>query len=231
MSMTDKIVNHLKNIPYKFDIYISIPDPLKLDFIEELFLQSFPESKVTVRVVENRGRDMAPLFVEFASYINKYDIVCHVHTKKSPHLDNLSFWSDYLFSHVLGSENIVQSIVTKIIESPDVGIVYPLHYPRVIPAVALGLTDSEFSRFNSLANELGIDSIRDKYLMRFPSGSFFWARTDAIRPLLNAGIAIDDFELEKGKTSGTFPHVLERMLGYLPEALGYKPVITRQDLA
>ena len=75
MSMTDKIVNHLKNIPYKFDIYISIPDPLKLDFIEELFLQSFPESKVTVRVVENRGRDMAPLFVEFASYINKYDIV------------------------------------------------------------------------------------------------------------------------------------------------------------
>ncbi|EXS67932.1 rhamnan synthesis F family protein [Sphingobium sp. Ant17] len=47
----------------------------------------------------------------------------------------------------------------------------------------------------------------------FPAGSMFWARTDAILPILSADLEWEDFPLEEGQTDGTLAHCIERMFG------------------
>jgi len=49
----------------------------------------------------------------------------------------------------------------------------------------------------------------------------FWARTDAIRPLLEAGLQWSDFPPELGQTDGTLAHCIERMLGVVPTSRHY----------
>ena len=43
-------------------------------------------------------------------------------------------------------------------------------------------------------------------------GTMFWAKTDAIRPLLEQRFKLEDFPEEAGQTDGTIAHTLERMI-------------------
>jgi O-antigen biosynthesis protein len=58
----------------------------------------------------------------------------------------------------------------------------------------------------------------DKY--GFFKGTMFWARFDALRPILKRGFGYDDFEPETGQIDGTLAHGLERALCLVPEILG-----------
>jgi hypothetical protein len=49
----------------------------------------------------------------------------------------------------------------------------------------------------------------------------FWARTEALRPLLDLGLSFDDFPEEDGHTDGTLAHAIERLLVLACERAGY----------
>jgi lipopolysaccharide biosynthesis protein len=58
----------------------------------------------------------------------------------------------------------------------------------------------------------------------------FWAQAQALAPLLQMGLAFDDFDLEVGQTDQTLAHALERFIGYLALAQGHKIALIQNPL-
>ena len=66
--------------------------------------------------------------------------------------------------------------------------------------------------------------------MLFVAGSMFWLRLPALRPLLDAGLAIEDFETEASQIDGTLAHAVERVFAHVVLNSGYQ-VMERSELA
>ena len=56
----------------------------------------------------------------------------------------------------------------------------------------------------------------------FPVGSMFWARSAALRPLLDLELSFEDFPAEVGQTDGTLAHAIERLYFYACEKSGLR---------
>ena len=58
----------------------------------------------------------------------------------------------------------------------------------------------------------------------------FWARPDALRPLLDLNLKIDDFPAEHGQLDGTLAHAIERLFLHACGKAGYRWVkVTAAD--
>ena len=81
-----------------------------------------------------------------------------------------------------------------------------------------------------LAARMGF-SIDPGAVLDFPSGSMFWARSAALRPLLELELTTDEFEPEIGQTDGTLAHAVERMYFHVCERAGFNWIkVTRPGL-
>ena len=204
----------ISNIPVSTDLFISTDTIAKKTEIEQQFVGF--NGNVTVTAFPNVGRDLAPMIVGYASVFEEYDVFLHVHSKKSPHASNLLSWRSFLFKNLLGSREIVSSILALLTET-DVGIVFSDHYPPVRSLLNWG---GNYRRAKSILGEAGINISKD-YVLDFPSGSFFWGRSEAIRPLLKLKLGWDDFDAEAGQIDGTLAHSIERSILYIAESQGF----------
>ena len=65
--------------------------------------------KVTIKQGENRGRDIAPFYVLFGKELCKYEILLHIHTKKSLYTgEEKKEWRQWALDGVLKSETSVR---------------------------------------------------------------------------------------------------------------------------
>ena len=176
-----------------------------------------PLYRTAIRVAPNRGRDIAPRLSALSRHADEFDIVLMIHSKVSPHDHQLSDWRHFLLSHLLGSRQIVQDILVLFHLLPGLGMVAPRHFEKLLPAIGWGQNED---KSRALASRLGIN-LRANAPIDFPSGSMFWARPAALRPLLEAGLLAEDFEQETGQLDGTLAHALERMFYLSCEKAGY----------
>lgn len=206
------ILTRLAYIPTQTDLYISTDTEEKRQEI----LGYGKEWQIEVRVLENRGRDIAPFLVGFRDIFDRYDVVLHVHSKRSPHEPRMAGWRDHLLDTLIGSREIVGSIL-QLLAKPEVGMVFAQHYPEVRRVLNWGF---DFTLAQELLARLGV-TLRQDYVLDFPSSSFFWAKTAALRPLLNVGLNWSDFPPEEGQVDGTIAHAIERSLPIVCEAAGF----------
>jgi glycosyltransferase involved in cell wall biosynthesis len=210
LDLLDEITDCLAAIPYPTQVYVSTTTPGHRPLIEERLAKLPHVTSVDVRLVENRGRDIAPLVIEFGAALARADLVAHLHTKRSPHNLDLRGWRRYLFDSAFGSQAVVRAIVNRFLSDPDVGLLFPATYLPVRPFMRIGANGPAV---RNLLQRYGSDRVLGEFQDDFfPAGSVFWCRGSLIRRLLELNLKATDFEPEAGQVDGTLAHALERIL-------------------
>ena len=172
-----------------------------------------------VRCVPNRGRNFAPLFVGFADELRRHRLVLHLHTKKSLYSQHeRSDWRSHLLRCLTGPA--VSAALDVFAHHPEVGVVQPSMFEQMPVWAAHWLGNVGNGR--RLLERCGLDPSLAEGFVDYPVGGMFWARVDALRPLLDAGLAVDDFDAEAGQTDGTLAHAVERTIDLAAAACGFR---------
>ncbi len=221
VDLLPEFVSYFTNIPYKFDLYISCQEDADQSAIKAGLKELKQARTIDIRPLPNRGRDLAPMYCKFNSDILKHDYILHVHSKKSLYSGSeKGGWRQFSLELLLGSAEKINYIF-DLFKSGNAGLVYP-DIQQEVPTIA----------YSWLANEGMARKLFEEYdlgelpsVFNYPAGSFFWARTDAIAPLLNHDYTYEDFDREQGQTDGTLAHALERILPFVSRKQGYDDYI------
>ena len=107
-------IKHLNNMPFSYKLYITVTDGKKLEYVRRTCARHLKASVAQVMLIENRGRDVKPFYVDLQNELVKYDYVCHLHSKKSVYNNGATRgWLEHLTESLLGSEEIITSIFEK----------------------------------------------------------------------------------------------------------------------
>jgi len=219
--LATEISGYLNNIPVKFDLFISVQKDADQKRIKGIFSTCNNVEVIQVHPMENRGRDILPFSVQYnAIHTHGYDLICKVHSKKSSFNNGHSNWRNYLFDNLLGSSQIIKTILYYFMTDSSLGILYPQTYYGVRAYNDEDPFRDNWDNCQKLAQRLGIPISRNMAL-DFPSGSMFWFRPSALKPLCDLNVSRDEFEIEKGQLDATFAHTFERMFGLISQKAGF----------
>ena len=221
LDLLDEMANHCANMPYKFDALISIVDESAAEKVAAAFEKIPNAEEIIVRVVPNRGRDVAPFLAGFGDVLPQYDFIAHIHSKKSLYTGSeQQNWRNYLFDALLGSPQLIRKIFRAFADDMTVGVIYPRSADNVPYAAFTWMSNRAVGQY--LLNRAGIAPNRTEYF-DFPAGTMFWARTRALRKFFALNLTFDDFPPEQGQNDGTIAHAFERsiLLAAQSEGMSY----------
>jgi glycosyltransferase involved in cell wall biosynthesis/FMN phosphatase YigB (HAD superfamily) len=215
----EQIADALGNMPWTYDLYISVTTQEAKEAIHARAAALPRIGELDIRIVPNRGRDIAPFLVEFRDELQQHRYVLHLHTKKSLYSGReRQEWRNYLTEGLLGSEQRIRHIFEMFARNKTVGIIYPDTFEGVPYWAHSWLHNRGIAL--TLAMRLGID-IRHRNYVDAPMGSMFWARTEALQALFDLNLGYGDFPEEQGQTDGTLQHTIERFFVLAANRNGY----------
>ncbi|RCX01738.1 MULTISPECIES: rhamnan synthesis F family protein [Kosakonia] len=221
--MWEEIFNYIKNIPYKYDLYISTSSEK-----DAVILRDKTENigqNVNVRVVEeNRGRDMSSLFITFKDVCtnDKYDYICRVHSKKSPQngFARADSFKKHLYQNLLGSSEYISNLIGFMNQHEDIGVLCPPLVHIGYPTMGHGWF-ANYGPTAALCKKLNIKVPLDDDTPVAVYGTMFWFRPAALRPLFEYDWKWTDFNAEPAHVDGSLSHVLERIISYVSKNEGF----------
>lgn len=225
VDLLKEFCSFFSNIPFPYTLYVSCPSDADTDSIRQT-LRKLPNLlSVHVEQVENRGRDLAPFFINFRPHLLTHDYILHVHSKKSLHSgrERVS-WRTNALKALCGSPDQVRKIFGLFEEDPSTGLFFGENYREVSAEGYSWLSCKDAARSLYSLLDLPFDETGDNFFL-YPAGSFFWARTEAILPLLSCSFSLIDFPEEAGQKDGTLAHALERSFSRIANMRGYRNVI------
>jgi FMN phosphatase YigB (HAD superfamily) len=229
VDLFEEVCLYLKNIPVKYTLLISVCRDDDCATITKKVNNLPNVEHVEIKIVENRGRDIAPFFVDFAQLIKNFEYVCKIHTKKSLFTGSeRTEWRRYLYDMMLGSSERVHAIMSVFKRDPSVGVIYPEMWEGISYWAATWLSNK--GKAAPLLKKLRIRFDSDEYI-DFPTGSMFWARREALEPLLDLKLRREDFPDERGQTDGELQHVIERCFVLSAKNKGLKYAVIRDKEA
>lgn len=216
-----EILQRLNSNTVRPDLLISAPSERVASDISAA-LNGYSGRVVEVKIVPNRGRDIGPFLTAFGpTIVSNYDVVGHVHTKKSPHCPDAALieaWRLFLLENLLGgASRIADAILDRMFSDPSIGMVFP-------DDPGANGWDKNRSYAEPFKDRLGLTHLPTHFL--FPIGSMFWARVDALRPLFELDLDWNDYPIEPIHHDGTVLHALERLFGILASRQPFRLVAT-----
>jgi len=203
------------------DLLLSTDETSKASLLGKATSQ-YPRGEVHIRVLPNRGRDIGAFLTGFREDIgSRYDIVGHVHAKRSlfaigssdPHLGER--WRKFLWQNLLGDEHPMMDIVIERLAADDrLGLVFP-------DSPQLPCWDGNREIAEQLARRVGMAADLPTFF-DFPAGTMFWARTAALKPLFDVKLEWEDYPTEPVTSDGTILHAIERLLPLVAQHAGYR---------
>lgn len=222
IDMLPRLRAHLEANQLRPDLFISTTS--RESAAEARSLLEGYSARTEVRMVPNVGRDIAPFLTSFGPrLVHDYDVIGHVHTKKSQSLGNadvVKTWVNFLYENILGGETggpMIDRIMNTMAESPEVGIVFPSD-PNLIS------WSRNRDQSQKLARKLGLNGLPE--IIDFPVGTMFWMRAEVLRPFVELGLRHTDYPAEPIANDGTMLHALERLFGVAPVLQGYRAAVT-----
>ncbi|MDO6782507.1 rhamnan synthesis F family protein [Neptunomonas phycophila] len=214
----ERFARQVEKFPLSVDVYISVAKKSFLEKTKSAFLKLKNVNKIEVRVGENRGRNFGPLLVEFASTVNDYDLLLHLHSKKSLYSGReQTQWSDYLTEYLLNEETVVKRVLNAFAQDPSLGVYYPTTF-WMMPDWVNHMTMNK-GPMAQWCSDLGIKLPSD--FLAYPVGGMFWCRPKALSGILDRSYSYDDFPKEPLPNDGTKLHALERLIGVVAEHNGF----------
>ncbi len=217
-----KIMRHLSANAVRPALFVSVISS-EAEAAAQKILSGY-DGKIEVRVVPNTGRDIGPLLTAFGKeLVQSYDVVGHVHTKKSLTLANtemVSDWTGLLFENVLGGDTaggMTDLIIDQFLAQPNLGIVFPTD-PHVI-----GWSKNRKWAMK-IASRLRLETLPNAF--DFPIGNMFWMRSNALSPFVNLNFNWDDYPCEPVANDGTMLHALERLFAVHTSEMGFDSAVT-----
>ncbi len=202
-------ISHLK-----YDLFITIPEQ-KAQFVSDVQSQ-LPNARVVV--VPNCGRDVLP-FVEVIRKIQNqgYVKVLKIHSKKSPHRSDGEQWRDRIIDSLLPKNKELLDELVKKLSNKNTALVGPSgEYVSLL--VNFSATGHYLKNLvgKIVQTRIADDLTRTSDEYGFFAGTMFWARIDALTPVVN-NVRAEDFEPELGQQDSTLAHALERLFNVIPE--------------
>lgn len=217
--LTEKVAGYLRNIPFSYDLIVSVTDPAVMPHVRSTISEKVPLARLTLLPVVNKGRDVKPFYTDAAHLLSGYDVIGHIHSKKSLFNNGATTgWLDYLLDCLMGSETTVRHIFDRFREEPLTGLIYPANFHRMPYWANTWLSNRGWAA--CLRDRLQLPSLPESYFA-YPIGNMFWARGTAIRPLLQLGLRDSDYPPEQGQNDGEIMHALERMTAVVARARGF----------
>jgi len=214
-----KFAECLERFPAHVDVFVTAATKQIADNATATFNKLAKVNKVSTAVCENRGRNFGPFLVHFSKELLKYDLMCHLHSKKSLYSGReQTQWFDYQNQFLLKDKHVTSSVLRLFDEREELGIYYPTSFWMMPAWVNHWTCNKPFA--NEFVDEWGID-ISDNFI-NYPVGGMFWARPKALQPLLDNTYKYEDFPVEPLPNDGSKLHALERSLGLLAEKQGYE---------
>lgn len=210
LDLLKEMVSYCANMPYKFDALISLVDKSAAEKVRIAFEKIPNAEKIIVRVVPNRGRDVAPFLAGFGDILPEYDFVAHIHSKKSLYTGSeQQNWRKYLFNALLGNQTRIRKIFKAFSDNEAVGVIYPRPAANIPYVAFTWLSNRQVGM--KLLSRIKVPPNKTDYF-EFPAGTMFWARTAALKKFFAAKFSFNDFPPEQGQNDGTLAHAFERSI-------------------
>lgn len=211
----DELLDAAGRIGEPFDLFLTLTEGTS-DYLQGSVRARWPKAQVFV--FPNRGRDILPFMAIAATgALAGYDLVCKLHTKRSPHRVDGDVWRRHLVSGVLPDRDGTAALVAAFDADPDLGMV-----------VADGqiFEGDEFwgGNLQHLANLLPMLGYTLEQATRIPfaGGSMFWMRAPLLRNIVGLNLAPEAFEPEPIGLDGALAHAVERLFSIACHSAGMR---------
>jgi hypothetical protein len=178
---------------------------------------AFTSGSLSISLVPNSGRDIGPFLTGcLAGLVREYDVIGHLHAKRSLSIDPAvgERWREFLWQHLLGDlYPMIDLALSHFTKDERVGIIFP-EEPNLFD------WGGNLAFASALASRAEIRVPLSPFF-EFPVGTMFWARAQALTPLLQLGLDWSDYPDEPLLPDGTMLHALERLLPFAAAEKGY----------
>lgn len=218
----ERYMDYLNRIPSGIHIYVYSSNKYVLTKAQEL--QTRPH--ILYHLKENRGRDISALLIAARKTLLQYKYICFLHDKKAnaDYLkDDVNTWIDNLWDNTVGSAQYINQVLQLFENHSELGLLVPPEGFGTYISHWCGDTwlDNYFL-CKALAEDLQLNTDMTEDKLPFTIGTVFWAKTQALRKLLEKDWDYTDFPEEPMPIDGTISHAIERIFGYAAQDAGYK---------
>lgn len=200
------------------DLRVNVADRPRSEEAAAKVREDFPGA--LVRISPNRGRDIGGFFALMRDLdFERYDVICLLHTKKSPHLPEAvgRQWRRDLLEAILADEATAAINVGRMLQDPAIGLVASAKWRRT------GIGHNR-RRYRDYLDRLAIGPANRR--CEFVAGTMMFVRPRVLKTLYLAlaGIEFEDYEGRplEAQLDGEAMHAIERVLGNVVRELGLR---------
>ncbi len=223
--------SYIKEVVKICDVYITTSKPCIQEYIQNecRFLNI---DNCHIKLVQNRGHDIASLVVHHKNDILKYKYFCFTHDKKSFHIKNREtalIWFYDLWENTVASSDFIFNVIKTFDTNDLLGfLTVPQPFWDDFLFNMDNIWNNSYPDVVDLIKKLNLNCKISFDKSSFSIGTAFWAHTSVVQPLFD-NFTMEDFPQDG---VGNLSYAVERIFPYIAQHLGfYSGILTSDSFA